>query len=73
MKYPSKVTTYKESSLPLLPTTLEQLEKKPMTPGELYKKMKNKVGSLNEFMEILDCLYALNKIEFEEGVLRYVG
>ena len=54
MKYPSKVTTYKESSLPLLPATLEQLEKKPMTPGELYKKMKNKVGSLNEFMEILD-------------------
>ena len=44
-----------------------------MTPGELYKKMKNKVGSLNEFMEILDCLYVLNKIELEEGVLRYVG
>ena len=56
----------------MFPIILTQLEKGDMTPSELYKKMKNKVSSLYEFMEILDCLYALRKIEFEEGVLRYV-
>lgn len=72
MKYPSKVTTYKESSLALFPVILGYLEKEPMTPGKLYKKMKSKASSILEFMEILDGLYALNKIELNEGVLRYV-
>jgi SOS response regulatory protein OraA/RecX len=53
---------------------LSLLEKGDMTPGELYKKMKNKATDINEYMEILDCLYALNKIELkDEGVLHYVG
>lgn len=48
MKFPSKVTSYKESSLALFPVILK-------------------------YLEILDCLYALNKIELEGGVLHYVG
>ena len=42
MKFPSKVTTYKESTISMFPVVLSQLEKKDMTPSELYKKMKNK-------------------------------
>jgi hypothetical protein len=74
MRFPSKVTPYKESIIAKFPTVLSLLEKGDMTPGELYKKMKNKVTDINEYMEILDCLYALNKIELkDEGVLHYVG
>lgn len=72
MKFPSKVTSYKESSLALFPAILNHLEKKDMTPSELYKKTKKKVAGIQEFLEILDCLYALNKIELEGGVLHYV-
>ena len=72
MKFPSKVTPYKESIISYFPVVLQHLEKKDMTPAELYKKMKNKVPDLTEFMGILDCLYALNKIELTEGVLHYV-
>ena len=72
MKFPSKVTTYKESSLAIFPVILKQLEKKDMTPSELYKKTKTKVAGIQEFLEILDCLYALNKIELEGGTLHYV-
>ena len=41
---------------------------------ELYKKVIRKMSGVNEFMETLDCLYALGKIEYDEKkeVLRYV-
>ena len=72
MKVPSKVTSYKESTIALFPIILTQLEKGDLTPSELYKKMKNKVSGIQEYVEILDCLYALNKIEFVGEVLHYV-
>lgn len=73
MKFPSKVTSYKESTIAKFPVALNYLEKNDMMPSELYKKMKNKVSGIQEFLEILDSLYALNKIELVEGVLHYVG
>lgn len=73
MKFLSKVTTYKDSSISLFPVILSKLEKEPMTPSELYKKVKKKVSGIQEYIEILDCLYALQKIKLEEGVLYYVG
>ena len=73
MKFPSKVTSYKESTIAVFPAVLSQLEKKDMTPSELYKKVKNKVSGIQEFMEILDSLYALNKIALDGEVLHYVG
>ena len=73
MKFPSKVTSYKESSLVLFPVILKYLEKKDMTHSELYKKTRGKMSGIQEFLEILDCLYVLNKIELEGGVLHYVG
>ena len=73
MRFPSKVTTYKESTIPKFPVVLSYLEKSDMAPGELYKKVKNKVTDVREYMEILDCLYTLNKIELREEMLHYVG
>lgn len=73
MKFPSKVTPYKESIIAKFPMVLEKLEKKDMSPQELYKSMKNKVSDINEFMDIMDCLYALNKIELDGEVVHYVG
>ena len=73
MKFPSKVTPYKESIIAKFPMVLEKVEKKDMSPQELYKSMKNKVTDISEFMDIMDCLYALNKIELDGEVVRYVG
>lgn len=72
MKFPSKVTTYKESTISLFPVMLAYLEKGDMMPSDLYKKMKNKVSGIQEFLEILDNLYALKKIELVGEVLHYV-
>ena len=73
MKLPSKVTPYKDSILAKFPVALTSLEECDMTPSELYKKMKKNVTSAAEFVEILDCLYALGKVELLYGeVLHYV-
>ena len=72
MKFPSKVTPYKESIIAKFPMILEKLEKKDMSPQELYKSMKNKVTDISEFMDIMDCLYALKKVDLDGEVVHYV-
>ena len=73
MRFPSKVTLYKESSLAKMPIILRKLEKNDMTPRELYGKVKKKVSGAQEFTEILGSLYAMRKIEEKEGMIHYVG
>lgn len=74
MKMPNKVTPYKESSIAKFPVVLALLEKKDMTPSELLSKVKkNKIQNIDEFVEIIDCLYAMNKIEINGEVLHYAG
>lgn len=75
MRFPSKVTPFKDSLMVKLPVVLSELQKQDMTPSELYKKVKRKVDSSAELVEILDCLYVLGKVEFRDDkeVLHYVG
>lgn len=73
MKVPSKVTPYKESTIAKFPIVLSILEKGDMSPKDLYAKVKkNKIRDITEFVEVLDCLFAMNKIEIREEVLHYV-
>ena len=74
MRFPSKVTPYKDSILAKFPVVLSVLETAEMHPVELYKKVRTKVNDVGEFVEILDCLFALGAIELndERDVLRYV-
>ena len=74
MKMPNKVTPYKESSIAKFPVILAFLEKEDMTPSELFSRVKkDKIQKIDEFVEIIDCLYAMHKIEIDGEVLRYVG
>ena len=74
MKMPNKVTPYKERSIAKFPVILAFLEKEDMTPSELFSRVKkDKIQNIDEFVEIIDCLYAMHKIEIDGEVLRYVG
>lgn len=75
MKLPNKVIMYKESTISKFPAVLSCLKEQDMSPALLYKKVKSKVEDIGEYIDILDCLYALGKIELIEhlGVLHYVG
>ena len=75
MKLPNKVITYKASTISKFLAVLSCLKEQDMSPASLYKKVKSKVEDIGEYIDILDCLYALGKIELIEhlGVLHYVG
>lgn len=74
MRLPSRVTPYRSSTFAKFPVVLSALKEWDMTPRMLYHKMKSKTFSVADFIEVLDCLYLLGRIEFikEKGVLHYV-
>jgi len=74
MLLPSKLFSYNESILSKLPVVLKELKKKPMGVHDLYRKVIKDLSGVNEYIDVLDCLYALHKIEYDEKeeVLRYV-
>lgn len=74
MQLPNKLFTYGESILSKFSPVLKILENECLPAGVLYTKLKHHFEDINEFIEVLDALYALNKIDYddEEGVLIYV-
>jgi hypothetical protein len=73
VKLPSKITSYSESSISKFPYVLKAVREGEKTPLELYSEAKKEHISIAEFMEVLDGLYALRRIDLnEEGKLYYV-
>ncbi len=72
MKFPSKFISYKNSSISKFPILLLELEECDLSVQELYSKIKSKIQNIQEYIDILDCLFLLGKITFMEGVLHYV-
>lgn len=76
MKLPSKVTSYKESVISKFPIVLESLSYSNETPRQLYEKekQKQKFNDINEYMEVLDALFLLGKVGYDDvlGELYYV-
>lgn len=70
MRLPNKLYSYEESVFPKLILILKELDKKPCQVAELYKKVKSKIISVEEYMETLDCLYAMGLIEYVKGEIR---
>lgn len=75
MRLPSKVTPYSQSTLSQFPPILTHLSDQDLSPATLYKKVKSKFADVDEFVDTLDCLFALGQIEllYPEEVLHYVG
>lgn len=59
MKIPSKVISYKESSISKYARTLQRLEKQSYSPIALFNDMKDVFYSIDDFIDVLDGLYAL--------------
>jgi len=74
VRLPSKVTPYRKSILSKFPVVLTALSSQDMSPNELYTKVKSKGISMADYIEILDSLFLLNKIELipEKEVLHCV-
>jgi len=75
MKFPNKVISYKESILSKLTVLLDFLNGKDMSLIELYYDTQKYFFDISEFIDAIDCLFMLNKIEYNEDleVLHYVS
>ncbi len=74
MKFPNKVIPYNESVISKFPVILDALQKQDCSVLFLYKKCSKHISGISEFMDVLDCLFVLGKVEFypEGGTLHYV-
>jgi len=74
MRLPNKVTSYANSIIAFFPDILEALAQQDMSPKKLFELTTLRKNDMADFLNALDCLFALGKIELiEEGrVLRYV-
>jgi len=74
MKLPSKVTSYQESVLSKFVVILEVLNDKDISLSELYSYTNQHFSDTTEFIDTIDCLFALNKLEYNDNleVLHYV-
>jgi hypothetical protein len=74
MKFPSKVTSFENSTLALLPRLLNPIKAGDISPTNLLENVRGETGSVSNFLDALTCLFALTKIELNEqtGDLHYV-
>ena len=71
MRFPNKVTNYKKSVLSKLPIILDLLSQKDYTVSVLFDAV-SKDMTVTEYIDALDCLFALGTINHSKGVLHYV-
>lgn len=67
MRLPNKLYRYNESVFVDMIKILSTI-KHPIGVHDLYKKVKNQIGSIDRYVEALDCLFVLNKITFDREV-----
>lgn len=74
MKLPSKITSYGESTLSKLPPVLSALQNADIGVFALYTSTADSFINIEEFLDALDCLFALHKIQYDAEceVLCYV-
>ena len=75
MKLPSKITSYRESVLSKFPLILAALQHSDIGIFALYEVTGKHFKDIEEFMDTLDCLFAIHKIIYDTDleVLRYVA
>ncbi|MGX7145105.1 ABC-three component system middle component 7 [Facklamia languida] len=71
MKIPGKLFSFNQSVISKFPLILENLNE-PKTPQELFKNVQSSVGNPVYFIEILDSLYALGKINMSSEGRLYI-
>lgn len=75
MRLPNKVISFNKSVISKFPLLLAALKHADMPVFDLYNAVHKTTEDVGDFLEILDCLYALGQIEYdaETELLRYVG
>jgi hypothetical protein len=75
MLLPNKIISFQNSILSKLPPVLNLVRQEGKSSLELFEEAKPYVRDIAEYIEVLDCLYALGKIEYNNKTrtIDYVG
>jgi len=75
MRLPSKITSYGESVISKFPPVLSVLQDADTGVLALYEATMKHFRGIEEFMDTLDCLFALQRVRYDEEreVLCYVA
>lgn len=72
MKLPNKVTPYRQSIIPKMITICKLVRSKDYEVSELYSRAKRSM-TLFDFIDSLDCLFIVGKVEMKGGKITYVA
>lgn len=67
MLLPNKIYTYKQSIIPQMVVVLKEIEKAPCDVSALYDILHEHFENIGQYIETLDCLYALGRIDFNDS------
>lgn len=66
MQLPNKITRYENSLISKFPLILAMLKKKSFKPKDLFESCKNDFENISEFVQTVECLFALSKVKLNE-------
>lgn len=66
MQFPNKLYSYKDSTLALIPTVLNEIKERPVPMKELYERVKPSLADATDFIAVMDCLYALRAADLND-------
>lgn len=69
IKFPNKLFSYNESVISKFPIIINTLGCYEISVKELYDRLKPQFSNVDDYIETLSCLYALNKIEINDNNL----
>lgn len=73
MRLPNKFCAYRNSTIRQLPIFLKELQEYDMRITDLFNKVRKQINNnYRTFIEVLECLYILDKITITEGIIHYV-
>ena len=65
MKLPSKILPYNKSYISKFPVLISEIKQGPISPMALYTITKKHFHEISEFIETINCLYAIGCISFD--------
>lgn len=71
MRFPSKVTSFNDSILSKFPIILNKLKLKDYPVTLLYEELQKEI-TIEDFVDVLDCLFALEQITLKKEIIHYV-
>lgn len=66
MQLPNKLYSYKNSTLALMPTVLNELQEGPIPVLELFGRVRMSLRDATDFISVMDCLYALRAVDIDD-------